>query len=69
LAKIPGVTVQTGLTDAAGQPAIGLTFKTGNGLNGTLFLDPHTYTISGLGYQGAGVARTATAVVNKPGQT
>ena len=69
LAKIPGVTVQTGLTDAAGQPAIGLTFKTGNGLTGTLFLDPHTYTISGMGYQGAGVARTATAVVNQPGQT
>ena len=68
LAKIPGVTVHTGLTDAAGRPAIGLTFKTGNGLTGTFFLDPHTYTISGLSYQGAGVARTATAVVNKPGQ-
>jgi hypothetical protein len=68
LAKIPGVTVQTGLTDAAGRPAIGLTFKAGNGLNGTFFLDPHTYTISGLRYQGAGLARTAIAVVDKPGQ-
>lgn len=68
LAKIPGVTVQTGLTDAAGQPAIGLTFKTGKGLNGTLFLDPRTYTISGMEYQGAGVARIAFAVVNQPGQ-
>lgn len=68
LAKIPGVTVQTGLTDAAGRPATGLTFKTGNGLNGTFFLDPHTYTISGLGYKGAGLARIATAVVDKPGQ-
>jgi hypothetical protein len=68
LAKIPGVTVQTGLTDAAGRPAIGLTFKTGNGLNGTFFLNPHTYTISGLGYNGAGVANLATAIVNKPGQ-
>ena len=68
LAKIPGVTVQTGLTDAAGEPAIGLNFKTGNGLNGTLFLDPRTFTISGMGYQGAGVARIAMAVVNQPGQ-
>jgi hypothetical protein len=68
LAKIPGVTVQTGLTDVAGQPAIGLTFKAGNGLNGTFFLDPQTYTVSGLEYQGAGVARIAFAVVNKPGQ-
>jgi hypothetical protein len=68
LAKIHGVTVQTGLTDAAGRPAIGLTFKTGNGLNGTFFLDPRTYTISGLSYQGAGLARTAIAVVDKPGQ-
>jgi len=69
LAKIPGVTVQTGVADAAGRPAIGLTFKTGNGLNGTFFLDPHTYTVSGLGYQGAGLARIAIAVVDKPGQT
>jgi hypothetical protein len=68
LAKIPGVTVRTGLTDAAGRPAIGLTYKTGNGLTGTFFLDPHTYTISGLSYQGASLARTATAVVNNPGQ-
>jgi hypothetical protein len=69
LAKIPGVTVQTGAEDAAGQPAIGLTFKKGNGLNGTFFLDPHTYTVSGLGYQGSGVASIAVAVVDKPGQT
>jgi hypothetical protein len=69
LAKIPGVTVQTRLTDAAGQPAIGLTFRTGDGLTGTFFLDPHSYTVSGLGYQGAGVARIAIAVVDKPGQT
>jgi|SRR5215469_11511536 len=68
LAKIPGVTVQTGLADAAGRPAIGLTFKKGNGLNGTLLLDPHTYTISGLGSQGAGLARIAITVVDKPGQ-
>jgi hypothetical protein len=69
LAKIPGVTVQTGLADAAGRLAIGLTFKTGHGLNGTFFLDPRTYAISGLSYQGAGLARTAIAVVDKPGQT
>jgi hypothetical protein len=69
LAKIPGVTVQTGLEDPAGRPAIGLTFKTGDGLTGTFFLDPHTYTVSGLRYQGAGVARIAIAVVDKPGQT
>jgi hypothetical protein len=68
LAKIPGVTVHTGLTDAAGRPAIGLTFKTGNGLTGTFFLNPGTYTIAGLGYNGAGVANIATAVVNQPGQ-
>jgi hypothetical protein len=69
LAKIPGVAVRTGRTDAAGRPAIGLALKTGHGLNGTFLLDPHTYTVSGLSYQGAGVARLAVAVVDTPGRT
>jgi len=68
LAKIPGITVKTGLVDAAGRPAIGLTFRSGNELTGTCFLDPQTYAVDGIGYHGAGGARIAVAVVNRPGQ-
>jgi hypothetical protein len=69
MAKIPGVTVRTGLRDAAGRPAIGLSFRPGNGLTGYFLLNPSGYTVSGLSYGGAGVARISLAVVDRPGQT
>jgi hypothetical protein len=69
LAKIPGVTVRTGLLDAAGRPAIGLSFRPGNGLTGYFLLNPSNYTVSGLSYGRAGVARISLAVVDRPGQT
>jgi hypothetical protein len=69
MAQIPGVTVRTGLVDAAGRPAIGLSFRPGNGLTGYFLLDPHTYAVSGLSYNGSGAARITLAVVNRPGQT
>jgi hypothetical protein len=69
MAKIPGVTVRTGLRDAAGQPAIGLSFRPGNGLTGYFLLNPHDYTVSGMSYRGSGVARITLAVVDRPGQT
>jgi hypothetical protein len=69
LARIPGVTVRTGLTDAAGRLAVGLSFAPGNGLTGYFLLNPRTYAVSGLSYGGAGVASISVEVVGKPGQT
>jgi hypothetical protein len=69
MAKIPGVTVRTGLVDVAGRPAIGLSFSPGNGLTGYFLLNPRTYAVSGLSSGGAGVARISVEVVSKPGQT
>lgn len=69
MAKIPGVTVRTGLVDVAGRPAIGLGFSPGNGLTGYFLLNPRTYAVSGLSSGRAGIARIIVEVVSKPGQT
>jgi hypothetical protein len=69
MAKIPGVTVRTGLVDVAGRPASALSFSPGNGLTGYFLLNPRTYAVSRLTFGGAGVARISVEVVSKPGQT
>jgi hypothetical protein len=45
MAAIPGVTVQQGITDAAGNPAIGVS---GDGGYDQLLLDPVSYQVTGL---------------------
>jgi len=45
MAAIPGVTVQRGITDAAGNPAIGVS---GDGGYDQLLLDPVSYQVTGL---------------------
>lgn len=52
LAAIPGVTVQQGITDAAGNPAIGVS---GDGGYDQLLLDPVSYQVTGLRQLSTGV--------------
>ena len=45
MADIPGVTVRTGLTNAVGRTAVGIS---ANGGVSWLLLDPHTYQVIGI---------------------
>jgi hypothetical protein len=53
LAAIPGVTVQQGITDAAGNPAIGVS---DDGGYDQLLLDPVSYQVTGLRQLSTGVS-------------
>lgn len=53
MAQMPNVSVQRGITDAAGQPAIGLS---DNGGTDQLLLDPHTYNVVGIREVSTGVS-------------
>ena len=53
MARIPGVTVQRNVTDAAGQVAVGVS---DNGGIDQLLLDPHTYAVVGIREVSTGVS-------------
>ena len=59
MAAIPGVTVQRGITDAAGNPAIGVS---GDGGYDQLLLDPVSYQVTGLRQLSTGVGPRAAAL-------
>jgi hypothetical protein len=64
LALIPGIRdIKT--TDMLGRPAIGITVPA---INGYFLLDPTTYGLIGLSYQGSGITHITDAVVSGPGQ-
>lgn len=72
LAQTPGITVQTGVTDAAGRPGIGVGWSFDGGKNIVVF-DPQTYTYLGtttigIGGQVRGEALLTTAIVDSVGQ-
>ena len=52
MAAIPGVTVQRGITDAAGNPAIGVS---DDGGYDQLLLDPVSYQVTGLRQLSTGI--------------
>ena len=67
MAAIPGVTVQQGITDVAGNPAIGVS---GDGGYDQLLLDPVSYQVTGLRQLSTGVGpkmAAARALSNSPG--
>ena len=59
MAAIPGVTVQQGITDAAGNPAIGVS---DDGGYDQLLLDPVSYQVTGLRQLSTGVGPNPAAV-------
>ena len=59
MAAIPGVTVQRGITDAAGNPAIGVS---DDGGYDQLLLDPVSYQVSGLRQLSTGVGPRPAAI-------
>ena len=58
MAAIPGVTIQQGITDAAGNPAIGVS---GDGGYDQLLLDPVSYQVTGLRQLSTGIGPKAAA--------
>jgi hypothetical protein len=62
MATIPGVTVQQGITDAAGDPAIGVS---GNGGYDQLLLDPVSYQVIGLRQLSTGIGPKLAAPTAK----
>jgi hypothetical protein len=53
LATLPGISVQPGVTDAAGNPAIGIS---DDGGYGQLLIDPVNYQVTGLRWLSTGIA-------------
>jgi hypothetical protein len=58
MARLPGVSVQQGITDAAGHPAIGVS---DNGGTDQLLLDPHSFAVVGIREVSTGVSPTFVA--------
>ena len=72
LARTPGITVQRGVTDAAGRPGIGVAWSF-EGSQAMLVFDPETYTYLGMSTRGSdgqrgGTALLTTAIVDNAGQ-
>jgi len=72
LAQTPGITVQSGVTDAAGRPGVGVVWSF-EGSEAMLIFNPQTYAYLGMSTRGidgqpGGTALLTTAIVDRVGQ-